>query len=52
MTDYILRNLKENGAISKKDVISAAAKTITEDIRRINLDKDFSAECGQHKIKY
>jgi len=38
---YILRNLKENGAISKENAISAAAKIIKEDIREMNLNKDF-----------
>lgn len=41
MSDYILRNLKENGEISKENVISAAAKMIKEDILEMDLNKEF-----------
>ena len=41
MADYILRNLKETGSISKNSVINAAAKMIKEDIREMKLDKSF-----------
>ena len=41
MTDYILRQLKEQGSETKEDVVKAAAKIIKEEIRETNFSKDF-----------
>ena len=41
MTDYILRELKEQGSDTKEKVVRAAAKIIKEEIRKMNFDKAF-----------
>ena len=41
MTDYILRQLKEQGSETKEEVVKAAAKIIKEEIREMNFSKDF-----------
>ena len=40
MTDYILRDLKEQGSDTKEKVVRAAAKIIKEEIREMNFTKD------------
>ena len=39
MTDYILRNLKEEGPTTKKNVIKAATRIVREEIREMNYSK-------------
>ena len=41
MTDYILRQLKEEGSDTKEKVVKAAAKIIKEEIREMNFSKYF-----------
>ena len=41
MADYILRNHKEEGPATKKDVVKAAAKIVKEEIMEINYSKEF-----------
>ena len=41
MTDYILRQLKEQGSETKEEVVKAAAKIIKEVIKEMNFSKDF-----------
>ena len=41
MTDYILRNLKEEGPTTKEDVVKAATTTVREEMREMNYSKEF-----------
>ena len=40
MTNYILRDLKEQGSDTKENVVRAAAKIVKEEIREMNFTKD------------
>ena len=40
MTNYILRNLKDQGADTKEKIVRAAAKVIKEEIRAMDFTKD------------
>ena len=39
MTDYILRNLKEEGPTTKKNVVKAAAKIVKEELKKMSYSK-------------